>query len=187
VKRFLSTLLLRCTGWRAEGDRPASAKYVLIAAPHTTNWDLLFFLAIAWHLEVEVSWMGKHTLFRGLFGPIMRALGGIAIRRDRASNLVDQMVEAFDRADSLALVVPPEGTRGYVAHWKSGFYHIALGARVPIVLGYLDYARKAGGLGPEIIPTGNMSEDMDQIRDFYVDIRGRHPNRFGEILLKEER
>ncbi|MFQ5418197.1 MAG: lysophospholipid acyltransferase family protein [Myxococcota bacterium] len=187
MKRFLSTLLLRCTGWTAEGDRPAAAKYVLIAAPHTTNWDLLFFLAIAWHLEVKVAWMGKHSLFRGPFGPIMRALGGIAVRRNRSGNRVEQMAGEFDRVDSLVLTVPPEGTRSYVAHWRSGFYHIALAARVPIVLGYLDYAQKVGGLGPEIIPTGNVREDMEQIRDFYSDVRALHPERFGEILLKEER
>lgn len=183
---MLSSLFLRANGWKAEGERPAASKYVLIAAPHTTNWDLFFFLAIARVMNVRVSWMGKQSLFRGPMGTTMRALGGIPIRRDRRSDMVDQMVEAFEASDSLVLTVPAEGTRGYVAHWKSGFYQIALAAQVPIVLGYLDYERKRGGLGPELIPTGEIREDMDQIRDFYSNVCGKYPEKFGAIRLKEE-
>lgn len=169
-----------------EGEIPAASKYVLIAAPHTTNWDLFYFLAIAQVMRVRVSWMGKQSLFRGPMGTIMRALGGIPIRRDRRGNMVDQMAEAFASRDSLVLTVPAEGTRSYVAHWKSGFYQIALAAGVPIVLGYLDYERKCGGLGPEVIPTGDVREDMNEIRDFYSNIRGKYPEKFGAVRLKEE-
>jgi len=174
------------SGWKTEGARPAAAKYVLIAAPHTTNWDLFYLLAHAWFLGVKVSWMGKQSLFRGPMGRVMRALGGIPVRRDRRSNLVDQMAEAFDENEALVLTVPAEGTRSYVPYWKSGFYYIALQARVPIVLGYLDYARKRGGLGPELIPTGDVRNDMDEVRAFYADIAGKYPESFGEIRLKEE-
>jgi len=186
VTRFLARHFLRLSGWKAEGAKPAAAKYVLIAAPHTSNWDLFYFLALAWFLGVKVSWMGKHSLFRGPMETVMRALGGLPVRRDRSNNLVDQMAGAFAANDSLVLTVPAEGTRSYVPHWKSGFYHIALKAQVPIVLGYLDYARKRGGFGPELIPTGNVRDDMDEMRAFYADIAGKHPEKFGEIRLKEE-
>ena len=183
---FLASLFLRLSGWEAEGEKPSAKKYVLIAAPHTSNWDLFYVLALAWMLGVKISWMGKHTLFRGPMGSVMRALGGVPVRRERSGNLVDQMADAFAGAGSLVLTVPAEGTRGYVPYWKSGFYHIARKAQVPIVLGYLDYARNRGGFGPELIPTGNVREDMDEIRAFYADVAGKHPESFGEIRLKEE-
>jgi 1-acyl-sn-glycerol-3-phosphate acyltransferase len=182
----LARLSLRWSGWEAEGEKPAAAKYVLIAAPHTTNWDLCHLLSLAWFLGVKISWMGKKSLFHGPMGTVMRALGGIPVQRGRSTNLVDQMAEAFAASNSLVLTVPAEGTRSYVPHWKSGFYHIAREAQVPIVLGYLDYARKRGGFGPELIPTGNVREDMDEVRAFYEDVTGKYPEKFGAIRLKEE-
>jgi len=186
VLQQLGRLFLRANGWKAEGVIPAASKYVLIAAPHTTNWDLFYFLSLAQEMGVRVSWMGKQSLFRGPMGALMRSLGGIPVRRDRRSNLVDQMAEAFDSQESLVLTIPPEGTRSYTAHWKSGFYRIALAARVPIVLGFLDSDRKRGGLGPELIPTGDVREDMNEIRAFYANVRGKYPADFGEVRLKEE-
>ena len=100
--------------------------------------------------------------------------------------MVSQMARVFEESESLALVVPAEGTRAYVAHWKSGFYHIARSANVPIVLGYMDFARRRGGFGPAILPTGDIRADMDEIRDFYADKVGKHPEHFGEVKLKEE-
>ena len=186
MKTRLAKWFLELTGWTPEGEVPAARSYVLIAAPHTTNWDLLFFLAHAWAFGVRVSWMGKHTLFRGPMGPVMRWLGGIPVRRDRAGGLVGQLSASFASQPDLVLTVPPEGTRGYVAHWKSGFYQIARAARVPIVMGYLDYSRKRGGLGPALIPTDDLCGDMDEIRAFYADKRGLHPERIGEVRLEEE-
>lgn len=184
--RLLARSFLRFTGWKAEGTRPAARSYVLMSAPHTTNWDLVYLLAIAIELEVKVSFMAKSQLFAWPIGYLMRKAGGIPVLRDRRTNMVDQMAERLRTTSDLALAVPAEGTRGYVPHWKSGFYHISLKAGVPIVFGYLDYALKQGGFGPEMIPTGNMSEDMDVIRDFYSDIQGKYPENFGEIRLKEE-
>lgn len=186
LKKRLAKGFLWLTGWTREGEVPAARSYVLIAAPHTTNWDLLWFLAHAWAFGVRVSWMGKHTLFRGPMGTVMRWLGGVPVRRDRAGGMVAQMADAFARRPDLVLTVPPEGTRRYVAHWKSGFYQIARAAGVPIVLGYLDYARKCGGLGPALIPTDDLGADMDEIRAFYADKQGLHPDRFGAVRLKEE-
>jgi 1-acyl-sn-glycerol-3-phosphate acyltransferase len=182
----LARAFLRWNGWSPEGRSPAARRFVLIAAPHTSNWDLAYLLAFSVVFGVKVHWMGKHQLFRGPMGRVMRRLGGIPVRRDRRNDLVQQMADRIREAERIALVVPVEGTRGYVPHWKSGFYHIALEAQVPIVLGYLDYARRRGGLGPEIVPTGDVRQDMEEIRAFYADKRGRHPDLEGEIRLKEE-
>ena len=186
MTRFIARWFLKLTGWEMEGTRPLESRFVLIAAPHTSNWDLPYLLAMAILFDVKISWMGKHVLFRPPHGWLMRRLGGIPIVRHRRGNMVEQMARAFEEAESMALVVPAEGTRSYVAHWKSGFYHIAQAAGVPIVMGYLDYARKRGGLGPALHPTGDVRADMDEIRDFYSDKVGRYPDRFGEVLLKEE-
>jgi 1-acyl-sn-glycerol-3-phosphate acyltransferase len=186
MKRLIARFFLTLSGWSQEGARPAAHKFVLLAAPHTSNWDLVYLLALAALYGVDVSWMGKHTLFSPPFGGLMRRLGGIPIRRDRREAVVVQMARAFAERESLALVVPAEGTRGHVDHWKSGFYHIARTAQVPIVMGYLDYARRRGGFGPALIPTGDVSKDMDAIRDFYGDKVGKYPELCGEIRLAEE-
>jgi 1-acyl-sn-glycerol-3-phosphate acyltransferase len=130
--------------------------------------------------------MGKHTLFRGPLGPMMRWLGGVPVYRARAGGLVTQMAQAFARDSELVLTVPPEGTRARAVCWKSGFYQIARAARVPIVLGYLDYERRRGGLGPILVPGDDLRADMDTIRAFYADKRGKYPDCFGDVRLAEE-
>jgi 1-acyl-sn-glycerol-3-phosphate acyltransferase len=186
LRRWIARSFLAATGWEAEGPRPEPDRYVLIAAPHTTNWDFPYLLAFATIFDLEISWMGKSSLFRPPFGGIMRFLGGIPIRRERSHNVVASMVEAFAVRERLGLVVPAEGTRDYVDHWKSGFYHIARTARVPIVLSYLDYSRRRGGFGPVFHPSGEIKRDMDRIRAFYADKQGKFPERFGRIRLREE-
>jgi 1-acyl-sn-glycerol-3-phosphate acyltransferase len=177
---------LKSTNWEPEGFRPAQPKFVLIAAPHTTNWDLAYLLAFAVIFDVRITWMGKHALFRPPLGWLMRAVGGMPVMRSKRGDLVEQLVREFATRETLALVVPAEGTRSYTSHWKSGFYHIASGANVPIVMGYLDYKRRRGGFGAALLPTGNLRADMDEIRDFYEDIVGKFPERFGRPQLKEE-
>jgi 1-acyl-sn-glycerol-3-phosphate acyltransferase len=186
VRRRLAQWVLDARDWRPEGERPRARKFVLIAYPHTSNWDLLYLLALAAVLDVQVRWLGKHTLFRGPAGPAMRALGGIPIIRHRRENTVQAMARVFDDYESLALTVPAEGTRSWVPYWKSGFYHIARTAGVPIVMGYLDYARRRGGFGPELWPTGDVKRDMDAIRAFYADKVGKYPARAGTVRLREE-
>jgi 1-acyl-sn-glycerol-3-phosphate acyltransferase len=186
MRKWIAQGFLRATGWKPEGAPPERRRFVLIAAPHTSNWDAVYLLALAEMYGVRISFMMKHTVFRGPFGPLFRSLGGIPIRRHLRENLVKQMIEAFAARDELILVVPAEGTRSRVDQWKSGFYHIAHQAEVPIVLGYLDYARRRGGFGPSLVPTGRIGEDMDVIRDFYADKSGRHPHLFAEPRLREE-
>lgn len=186
MARWLAHAFLWLTGWKPEGARPATPRYVLIAAPHTSNWDFPYTLALAAVFGIRIRWMGKHSLFRFPFGGLMRRLGGIPVRRDRHNNIVEQMARELREADELALIVPTEGTRRRVEHWKSGFYHIAVGANVPIVMGYLDFRRKRGGFGAAFQPTGDLRADMDAIRAFYADKSGRHPDNFGPVRLREE-
>ncbi len=186
IRPALAKIFLRLSGWAPEGERPAARAFVLIAAPHTTNWDLLYFLAHAWAFGINPSWIGKHTLFRGPLGPVMRWLGGVPVYRARAGGLVAQMAQLFQREPDLVLTVPPEGTRSRARFWKSGFYQIARAARVPIVMGFLDYDRRRGGLGPALTPGNDVRADMDAIRAFYADKRGKYPEHFGDVRLVEE-
>jgi 1-acyl-sn-glycerol-3-phosphate acyltransferase len=180
VLRAGSRGFLRLNGWKVEGSLPVEArKCVLIAAPHTSNWDLPYTLMVAFVLNLNIYWMGKHSLFAFPFGPVMRWLGGIAVDRSRSTNLVSASAMALKAADGpVQLVVPPEGTRGRTTHWKTGFYYIALEAGVPIVLAYMDYARKVSGLGPVFVPTGNVGADMAEIKRFYAGVKGRRPQHF---------
>ena len=180
VLRTLSLVFLRVTGWKVEGTLPEGAtKCVLIAAPHTSNWDLPYTLMVAFALNLHVYWMGKQSIFKRPFGTLMKWLGGIPVDRDKASNLVAASAAAIQAADGpLQLVVPPEGTRGKTRHWKTGFYYIALAAQVPIVLAYMDYQRKVSGLGPVFQPSGDIDADMTVIKRFYGTIKGRNATQF---------
>jgi len=173
-------------GWKIQGEPSSYRKYVLIAAPHTSNWDFPFMLATAWVMGVRISWFGKHTLFLPPWGWFMRKLGGVAVDRRAPHSLVKQMAERFSGRNELVLAVPPEGTRSKVGFWKSGFYHIACESGVPIGLGYLDYKRKLCGLGMFVIPSGNINDDMSKIRSFYRNIRGKYPDLESEPRLREE-
>ena len=186
MKRTIGRIILRLSGWGYEGLAPSAPRCVLIAAPHTSNWDFVYMMAMAWSLGVRLSWMGKNSLFVFPLGILFRALDGVPIRRDLRANLVDQCVARFAAEKTLLLAVPAEGTRQRGTVWRSGFYHIARKAEVPIVLGYLDYSRKRGGLGPEVRPSGDARADMDRLRAFYADKVGRHPERFTEPRLAEE-
>ena len=179
-------LWLRAFGWKAVGDVRAYRKYVVVAAPHTSNWDFPFMLAAAHVLGVRASWLGKHTLFAPPWGWFFRGLGGIPVDRRAPQTLVAQMAERMKAADELVLALAPEGTRGRVPFWKSGFYHIAVESGVPVALGFLDYDRKLCGLGPFIKPTGNVRADMDELRAFYRNIRARHPEHESQPRLREE-
>ena len=178
--RVVSRATLRLTGWTIEGSLPAhAAKSVLIAAPHTSNWDLPYTLMLAFSLHLRVYWMGKQSLFRAPFGGVMRWLGGIPVNREQSSNLVASSAQAMRAAKGpMQLIVPPEGTRGKTRHWKTGFYFIAQEAGVPIVLAFVDYGRKVGGLGPVFEPTGDLDADMATIKALYAPIKGKNADQF---------
>jgi 1-acyl-sn-glycerol-3-phosphate acyltransferase len=178
--RAASWAFLKIAGWRIEGELPPGAhKCVLIAAPHTSNWDLPYTLMTAFVLRLHPYWMGKASIFKPPFGPVMRWLGGIAVNREQSTNLVAASVEALKAADGpVQLIVPPEGTRSATTRWKTGFYFIALGAQVPVLLAYMDYAEKRAGLGPVFTPTGDVDRDMEAIKAFYAPFKGKNPRQF---------
>ena len=184
--RLLARAFLFTMGWKPEGAPPETPRFVLIAAPHTSNWDLAYLLALAEVYDLRISWMGKHQIFRWPFGGLFRALGGIPIRRHERADRVGAMAQEFAERERFALVVPAEATRSWAPYWKSGFYHIARRAGVPIVMGFLDYARRRGGFGPALVATSDVAEDMDLIRAFYADKVGKYPESFGPVKLREE-
>lgn len=184
MKKRLARVVLRSTGWTIDGSPPPYRKYVVIAAPHTSNWDLFYLLVFSWYHGVRISWLAKDTLFPGVAGWVMRRLGGIPVRRDQRSGLVNTLVAEFAAADELVVVIPPEGTRTRTDHWKSGFYRVAVAAGVPIVCVYLDYDRRAGGFGPVLWPSGDVDADLAELRSFYADKRGKYPDQMSEIRFR---
>jgi 1-acyl-sn-glycerol-3-phosphate acyltransferase len=178
--RGFSLAFLRLTGWRVDGALPPNAaKCVLIAAPHTSNWDLPYTLMVCFVLRLTPYWMGKASIFRAPFGGVMRWLGGMAVDRSQSNNLVTASAQAIRTADfALQLIVPPEGTRSQTRYWKTGFYYIAQAAEVPIVMAYMDYATKRSGLGPVFVPTGDVTADMAAIKAFYAPFKGKNEAQF---------
>jgi 1-acyl-sn-glycerol-3-phosphate acyltransferase len=174
ICHWLARLILKVTGWKITGQRPEIKKYVMIAAPHSSNWDFFYGLLMILYFKCEVHWMGKKQIFRFPFGGIMKWFGGIPVDRSRSNNLVSTVVEEFKKSESLVITVPPEGSRSKVREWKTGFYYIASGAGVPILLAFLDYEKKTGGYGPFFIPVNGIEADMIKIKEFYKDIRGKY-------------
>ena len=177
---------MRIFGWDVTGQVPPGGKFVLVGAPHTSNWDFPFTLATLYTFRLKISWLGKHTLFKKPFGKIMRWLGGIPIDRSSEHGVVDQIVKQFNESQKFAVTIAPSGTRKKRDYWKSGFYWIAHTAQVPILCGYLDYSRKTACLGLSFVPTGDIKKDMDRIRGFFVDIRGKNPELATPIRLFDE-
>lgn len=184
----IATRLLEASGWKLEGTVPKVDRCVALGVPHTSNWDGVLMLALAASAGIDMAFMIKDDWLRGPMGPLMRRLGAIGIDRSRANNVVQAMIDELRSRDKLWLVIPPEGTRKRASYWKSGFYHIALGADVPVVPGYLDYRRKRMGLGEPIHLTGDVSADMDRIRAFYAKAApaAQSPADFGPIRLRDE-
>ncbi len=171
--------LMDSAGWTVRNDVPPGLdRFVLIGAPHTSNWDFVLTLLVGAILDLDFAWVGKHTLFRWPYGGVMRRLGGVSVDRSKQHGYVDQLADTLRRADRMALVIAPEGTRSRGARWHSGFYWIAREADVPIVMGFVDYARREAGLGPVIDPVGSRREVMTRIREFYADKTGLHPDQF---------
>ena len=186
MRSLIGRSWLRVFGWTLSRPEDIPRKFVFIAAPHTSNWDFPFMVATAWALGLDISWLGKHTLFQPPHGFFFRAMGGIPVDRRSRQNIVQQVVQRFAEAEDLILGVPPEGTRRKVEYWKSGFYHIATGAGVPIGCAFLDFERRRAGIGGFFEPTGDVTADMDKVRAFYEGIRGKHPDYESVPRLREE-
>ncbi|HTU12776.1 MAG TPA: lysophospholipid acyltransferase family protein [Allosphingosinicella sp.] len=177
VVRRLLLWFYRRRGWTATGAPPADRRCVIIAAPHTSNWDFVYFLGLTDELGIKAHFMGKRSLFRWPMGRFMRDMGGVAIDRSGSHNVVEAMIAEFGRRGEFMLTIAPEGTRKAVGQWRTGFYHIAMGAGVPLVCGLMDYGTKTGGLGPAIMPTGDYEADMAKIVAYYRTATPRHPER----------
>ena len=176
--RLLSWLILKLGGWKVVNVAPATGSYLIIAAPHTSNWDFPLGIAIAFHLRLKVYFIAKHTLFNGFAGPIMRWLGGVPLNRGASKNFVGASVEIYANSENLIFAIAPEGTRSSVGRWKTGFYHMAKGANVPLALAYFDFSKRIGGIGKMLNTTKNIDADMQAIADFYEPVMGKYPNNF---------
>jgi 1-acyl-sn-glycerol-3-phosphate acyltransferase len=185
VLYWIGWIFLKLGRWRIAGELPPVSRAVLIAAPHTSAWDFPFMIAVAWVFRLRLRYLGRHTLFEGPLAGLMRWLGGIPVDRRAPHGLVGQVAARFER-EEMILAISPEGTRARKDHWRSGFYHIAREARVPIILGFLDFGRKVGGVGPSFIPTENVHADMERVRAFYGPITGKRPQLQCDIRLSEE-
>ena len=184
--RWLAYRYLRLRGWAFLGMLPDVSKMIVIGAPHTTNWDFVAYLAALYHFRFRASYIGKHTLFRWPFGYLFRYLGGIPVGGSKPGSIVGQVTDAFDTADEMALVISPEGTRKSVPYWKSGFLKIAEMADVPVLLAAVDFAKRELTIGPLIEYAGDASAFMEEVRSFYDDKVGLHPDGKGPVRVRQE-
>lgn len=184
--RRLAYAWARLTGWTFIGRLPEEPKFIVIGAHHTSNWDFLIFLAALHHFDIHVRFLGKHTLFRWPFGRLFERLGGIPVDRSRAGGVVAQVTKAFNATKEMVLVLAPEGTRKTERWWKSGFLKIAESAGVPIVPAGIDYETKTVTLGDAFSFDGDIEAFMDRARTFYVNKRGRYPEKETPVAVREE-
>lgn len=186
MRSFLARVVLAISRYRIVGEPPSEPVCVLVAAPHTSNWDFFLMLAMAWHSGLSPVWLGKKEMFWGPMAPLFRQLGGIAVDRESPAGLADAIVARAKDGEVTAIVIPPEATRSKREFWKSGFRRIAADAGIPISLTFLDGPTRTGGFGPTFHPTDDVTADMDLIRAFYADKQGVKPGRFTTPLLREE-
>lgn len=185
LSQRIALFFLRLTGWKLVLNLPPTEKYVMVGAPHTSNWDLWYALLIMYGGGIRFNWLGKDSLFR--FWPLswlLRRLRGLPVNRRSRTNLVQQVVNLFAERDNLIVAIAPEGTRSRATGWRTGFYYMALGAQVPIAFGYIDYRTKTLGVGGSLLPSGDLEADFAQIKAFYDEKQGRWPALQGEVVLK---
>lgn len=183
--RFAAACLRRGK-WTIGHPPPRLDKYVAVAAPHTEWWDGFWMLCFAWWWGLRINWLAKNSVMRWPVAGLLRRTGVVPVDRSAPQGLVGQIVEQFEQRERLVLSIPPEGTRVRREYWKSGFYHIARQADVPVCLSYLDYAKRVAGFGPCFRLTGDVRADMDRIREFYAGISGKIPENFTPPRLREE-
>lgn len=177
IFHILARIIMWSLGWRVKGKLPDLPKFVLIGAPHTSNWDFVLFLGLIFHLRANVHFMGKAELFRFPIGWFFRYCGGVPVDRKKSSGLVEQMVKVYNESEKFILTIAPEGTRHHVVEWKRGFYHIAKGAGVPIVMAVVDGKHKEVRVGQVFQPTDDLEADMTAIQGYFTGVTGINPRR----------
>jgi 1-acyl-sn-glycerol-3-phosphate acyltransferase len=179
----LAWRLLASRGWRMVLPQPVPPRCVIVFYPHTSNWDFPIGLAAKWALSIRIGWVGKDSLFRWPMGAIFRRWGGIPVNRRERTGFTERLAQEFARRGVFRLAIAPEGTRGRTEGWKSGFYHIASAAQVPIALAFIDYPRREIGFAGCVLSTGDAGADMARIADFYADKTGCRPERQGPVQI----
>ena len=177
--------LFRLLGWNGEYHHPSTEKFIIIVAPHTSNFD--FFIGFIFSRAYAIpfpNFLAKDSAFRGWIGKLGKKVGGIPVNRSERTNFVDQVAAEFQKRDRMILAITPEGTRSHTEYWKSGFYHMAMKANVPVIMAYIDYARKYIACGDVAEITGDMDADIAKIRDYFASVTPRHPERHGEIRFR---
>lgn len=182
--KTIATIVLKIIGWQISFSLPPRHKYVLIGAPHTSNWDFPLALLGMWACGLRFNWVGKHTLFKGPLGPIMRAIGGIPVDRLGSIGFLKKVIGIFASRDQFVMAIAPEGTRSLTKQWKEGFYRIALAAGVPIALAYIDYPRKRIGIDRMFEPSGDIDEDFMILEEYYHDKIGKRPENQGPVRTR---
>lgn len=185
VSRFVGRSVLRIMGWKIGGQFPEISKCVVIAAPHTSNWDFIVGMAAKQVLGLSANWLGKHTIFFWPLGVLLKWLGGIPVDRASARGVVEDAADLFRRRKAMILALSPEGTRRKVEKWKTGFYRIAMSAGVPIQLVSLDYATHTVGIGPLLTPSGDLRSDLQEIGKYFSGARGKYPGQFSIPKITE--
>ena len=181
--RGLSEFYLRLYRWHVMGQLPDIPKFVIVGAPHTSNWDFVMFLALAFVLKGDLRYMGKKELFYPPYGWFFRWCGGVPVDRSKPHGLVEQTVQAIQESDRFQLVITPEGTRKKVGKWKQGFYHIAKQADIPVVTGFVDSRTKTCGIGPTFTLTDDMETDIKSMQSFFKDKVGINPRLTSELKI----
>lgn len=177
----------RTQGWTVVGEIPEPRRFIIIAAPHTSNWDFIYYIGLTQSLNITPHFMAKTSLFRWPLRNFMLDMGGVPVDRTKGGNYVQAMIDEFAKRNSFMLTIAPEGTRDAVRKWKTGFYHIAVGANIPLVVGMMDYAKKTGGLGPMIWPTGDYDADMAKVAEIYATVTPKNPSMHQTQMIKDKR
>jgi 1-acyl-sn-glycerol-3-phosphate acyltransferase len=180
MRRWLARFALKRFGWKTDGNVPEGIrKAIIVAAPHTSYWDFVIGRLTYYAIRVNIRFLIKKEAFHFPLGLFLKWLGGVPVDRGKyKNNMIMQVMDLFQKYDSIYIVITPEGTRKRVARWKKGFYLMAMEAGVPIALSFVDYGNKTGGIGPVFYPCGNYEDDIQVIREFYKDKTPLHPERF---------
>lgn len=182
--KSISRKILNLFGWQVDSIELPANKYVIIGAPHTSNWDFPLALLTIAATGIKFSWAAKHSLFFFPLGFFFKKIGGIPVNRKVRNDFLNVILKNFNEKDDFAIAIAPEGTRSFTDHWKCGFYQVAVEADAKIALGYLDFKTKKLGIGATITPSGNLENDFIEIASFYKDKTGMYPEKQSTLAVR---